>query len=208
MDAASDGPVTGRQRSPRKAEAILKGARQEFLQRGFGAASMDRIAATAGVSKPTIYSHYGDKASLFRALTSWMVERRVADVFGPASPAALEPDQARKQLAQLAERIVVVNERHPEMLNFLRMVIGESGRFPDLAQGFVAEVQERVLARLTQILAAITDQPELKARIFIGTLMHAILFENVLHGANLGPSCKQPLATLLVELLTAPPKHH
>jgi TetR/AcrR family transcriptional regulator len=83
MNAASDGPVTGRQRSPRKAEAILKGARQEFLQRGFGAASMDRIAATAGVSKPTIYSHYGDKASLFRALTSWMVERRVADVFGP-----------------------------------------------------------------------------------------------------------------------------
>jgi TetR/AcrR family transcriptional regulator len=103
---------------------------------------------------------------------------------------------------------VVVNERHPEMLNFLRMVIGESGRFPDLAQGFVAEVQERVLARLTQILAAITDQPELKARIFIGTLMHSILFENVLHGANLGPSCKQPLATLLVELLAAPPKHH
>lgn len=207
MSAAPTGPSTGRQRSPRKAEAILKGARQEFLQRGYTAASMDRIASTAGVSKPTIYSHYGDKASLFRALTSWMVQQRVEDVFGPSSPAPPGPEQARRQLMQLAARIVEVNERQPEMLDFLRLVIGESGRFPDLAQGFVAEVQQRALTRLTQILAVITDQPELRARIFIGALMHTILFEDVLHGGELGPSCKPSIAELLVELVTSQPEH-
>ncbi|EAQ69363.1 bacterial regulatory s/ tetR family protein [Synechococcus sp. RS9909] len=207
MNAAPAGHSRGRQRSPRKADAILKGARQEFLQRGYAAASMDRIAATAGVSKPTIYSHYGDKASLFRALTCWMVQRRVEDVFGPSSPAPPGPKQARRQLAQLAARIVEVNERQPEMLDFLRLVIGESGRFPDLAKGFVAEVQQRALTRLTQILAVITDQPELRARIFIGALMQTILFEDVLHGGDLTPSCKSSIAKLVVELVTSQPDH-
>jgi len=191
----------GRQRSPRKAELILEGARQEFLQRGYAAASMDRIAAAAGVSKPTVYSHYGDKASLFRALTTWMVERRVRDVFGGAgheASAALDP---AAQLRQLASRIVDVSNRQPEMLDFLRLVIGESGRFPDLAQGFVAEVHQQALSRLAVVFSGLTDQPELKARIFIGSLMHAILFDEVLHGDALTNTSKEHLVRHLVDLL-------
>ena len=190
-----------RQRSPRKAELILEGARQEFLQRGYAAASMDRIAAAAGVSKPTVYSHYGDKASLFRALTTWMVERRVRDVFGGTGCEAPVPLDPATQLRQLASRIVDVSNRQPEMLDFLRLVIGESGRFPDLAQGFVAEVQQQALSRLVQVFSGITDEPELKARIFIGSLMHTILFDEVLHGDALTTTSKEQLVRHLVDLL-------
>ena len=49
-----------------KAETILQGAMQEFLAKGYSTASMDRVAAAAGVSKATVYSHFGDKETLFK----------------------------------------------------------------------------------------------------------------------------------------------
>ncbi|MEM7595548.1 MAG: TetR/AcrR family transcriptional regulator, partial [Cyanobacteria bacterium P01_A01_bin.83] len=48
-----------------KTEAILTGAMKEFLANGYAATSMDKVAKTAQVSKATVYSHFGDKESLF-----------------------------------------------------------------------------------------------------------------------------------------------
>ena len=57
----------GRPKDPAKREAILDAAKRMFVQLGFDAVSMDQIAAEAGVSKLTVYSHFGDKESLFAA---------------------------------------------------------------------------------------------------------------------------------------------
>ena len=48
----------------KKGAQVLKGALQVFLERGYVGASMDRIAAVAGVSKATVYSHFRDKEGL------------------------------------------------------------------------------------------------------------------------------------------------
>jgi TetR/AcrR family transcriptional repressor of mexJK operon len=50
-----------------KGAAILEAAKRLFLSQGFEAISMDQIAAEAGVSKLTVYSHFGDKETLFAA---------------------------------------------------------------------------------------------------------------------------------------------
>ena len=55
----------GRPKDPSKRQAILDAARQMFTAQGFDGASMDQIAAEAGVSKLTVYSHFGDKETLF-----------------------------------------------------------------------------------------------------------------------------------------------
>lgn len=57
----------GRPKDPAKREAILEAAKRLFVQLGFEAVSMDQIAGEAGVSKLTVYSHFGDKESLFAA---------------------------------------------------------------------------------------------------------------------------------------------
>lgn len=57
----------GRPKDPAKREAILEAAKRLFVRLGFDAVSMDQIAAEAGVSKLTVYSHFGDKESLFAA---------------------------------------------------------------------------------------------------------------------------------------------
>ncbi len=55
----------GRPKDLGKRAAILEGAKRLFSQHGFDGVSMDQIAAEAGVSKLTVYSHFGDKESLF-----------------------------------------------------------------------------------------------------------------------------------------------
>ncbi|WP_330970248.1 TetR/AcrR family transcriptional regulator, partial [Lysobacter sp. A3-1-A15] len=57
----------GRPKDLAKRAAILDAAKSMFTQYGFGGASMDQIAAEAGVSKLTVYSHFGDKETLFAA---------------------------------------------------------------------------------------------------------------------------------------------
>ena len=51
----------------RDSAAILEAAKQLFAREGFAGVSMDKIAAEAGVSKLTVYSHFGDKEALFAA---------------------------------------------------------------------------------------------------------------------------------------------
>lgn len=55
----------GRPKDLKKRQCILDAAKQLFLEHGYHASSMNQIAALAGVSKITVYSHFSDKASLF-----------------------------------------------------------------------------------------------------------------------------------------------
>ncbi len=55
----------GRPKDLGKRAAILDVAKRLFSHNGFDGVSMDQIAAEAGVSKLTVYSHFGDKESLF-----------------------------------------------------------------------------------------------------------------------------------------------
>lgn len=57
----------GRPKDLSKRNAILEAAKRLFLIEGYDGVSMDQIAAEAGVSKLTVYSHFGDKETLFAA---------------------------------------------------------------------------------------------------------------------------------------------
>jgi TetR/AcrR family transcriptional regulator, mexJK operon transcriptional repressor len=57
----------GRPKDLAKRKAILEAAKNLFLCNGYDGSSMDAIAAEAGVSKLTVYSHFTDKETLFAA---------------------------------------------------------------------------------------------------------------------------------------------
>ncbi|HET6586161.1 MAG TPA: helix-turn-helix domain-containing protein, partial [Oleiagrimonas sp.] len=48
-----------------KRAAILAASIDLFTRQGFEGTSMDAVATAAGVSKLTVYSHFGDKDNLF-----------------------------------------------------------------------------------------------------------------------------------------------
>ncbi len=64
----SAGP--GRPKDLGKRASILDAAQRLFLEQGYQGVSMDQIAAAAGVSKLTVYSHFGDKETLFASAIS------------------------------------------------------------------------------------------------------------------------------------------
>ena len=61
--AKAAGP--GRPKDLGKRASILEAAKRLFLDQGYQGVSMDQIATAAGVSKLTVYSHFGDKETLF-----------------------------------------------------------------------------------------------------------------------------------------------
>ncbi|OYX95544.1 MAG: TetR family transcriptional regulator, partial [Caulobacter sp. 35-67-4] len=67
-----------------KTEAILDAAVEVIGARGLGA-PMEAIARRAGVSKQTVYNHYGSKAELVRALMARRVDRITAPLRDPGA---------------------------------------------------------------------------------------------------------------------------
>lgn len=63
----------------RKREAIIQAAISEFRSHGFEITSMDKIAATAGVSKRTVYNHFPSKEELFAEILNQLWARIIAE---------------------------------------------------------------------------------------------------------------------------------
>ena len=83
--AKCQGP--GRPKDMEKRAAILEAAKGLFVRNAFAGTSMDAVAAEAGVSKLTVYSHFGDKNNLFREV----VRARLQDLL-PENTYDLDPD--------------------------------------------------------------------------------------------------------------------
>ena len=69
----------GRPKDLAKRDAILEAAKRLFAGDGYAGVSMDQIAAEAGVSKLTVYSHFGDKEALFAAAIRAKCEEMLPD---------------------------------------------------------------------------------------------------------------------------------
>ncbi len=195
-------------RRPEKAETILKGAMQEFMASGYAAASMDRIATAAGVSKPTLYNYFRDKEGLFIALVKKLVEGRFQDFFTPQQQRpSISEGSGRIILRQLAHKIVDNTANEPQFLNFMRIILGESGRFPELARTFVRTIETTAFQSITHIFAHCpelsTKDPEVAARIFVGTMVHFVITQKLLHGEDILPMESDRLIDGLIDCLTA-----
>ncbi len=199
-------PSAREQRRRDKRQAVLDGARHEFLQHGYAATSMDRVAAAAGVSKATVYGHFADKQALFRALTEAMVGERLSELFG-ASPQQALPAEPAAALRQLAARSLEGSRTEPQFLAFLRLVIAESERFPELAKTFLAQLESTGVSQVVTLFEAITSgaEAELRARVFMGALVHLIMMQDLLHGREVAPVDREAYAEVLVRLVSAPP---
>src|SRR3954454_651281 len=98
-------------RSARKRRAIVAAATTAFLDHGYRGTSMDAVAAAAGVSKQTVYQHFGDKQRLFRELIAATVQSASDPVHDEVRrlPERL-PDGSRldKELRDLARRLLAL----------------------------------------------------------------------------------------------------
>ena len=115
-----------------KRKSILRGAKQVFLKNGFGGTSMDEVAARAGVSKMTVYRHFGSKESLFAGVITDLCNRIVDEDLR-----AIFEQEPERALRQYAERMIDI-VFGADTVELHRIVIAESKRFPNLGRFFYA----------------------------------------------------------------------
>ena len=130
-----------------KREAILSGAKAIFLGAGFERASMDAVAARAGVSKMTVYRHYGSKESLFAGVIAKLCDQIIEDDFEQ-----IFERPPREALAVFARKMIEITFAR-ETVELHRIVVAESLRFPKLGQLFYRSGPEPCIAALQRYFA-------------------------------------------------------
>jgi TetR/AcrR family transcriptional repressor of mexJK operon len=147
-----------------RAERILAVATRAFLSDGYAATSIETIAATAGVAKRTLYARWRDKPALFRAVLERLLARWLATPepsMRAAAPGFLRDplpnpaDWLEGALMQIATRALAV-ALQPDALALHRLMIAESGRFPELADMVRQSGAATAMARIADLLAAET----------------------------------------------------
>lgn len=141
-----------------KRQAIVRAAQEVFLREGFTRSSVDAIAATAGVSKRTVYNHYTDKEQLFLSV----IEETIAPVITRfvqiteqhlGTVTDLEHD-----LTAFGRDWVRMTVLYPEHAAVLRLVIAEATHFPHAANAWRHAGADQSHRALTEHLGRIADQ--------------------------------------------------
>ncbi len=174
---------------PTKHELIVAAARTLFVGGGFGAISMDAIAAEAGVSKRTVYSHFDNKESLFAVVMGDMCRE-----FGGPDLDGAPPVETPEAVLKAVGRMVLDRILSPHGRAVLRTVLAEAVQFPELGETFWSAGPGRVTRYVSDYLAErgrrgdlLVPDPDLAALQFIGIVTGPYLLPRLL-GVAAAPS--------------------
>ncbi|HEX5314828.1 MAG TPA: TetR/AcrR family transcriptional regulator [Gammaproteobacteria bacterium] len=154
MNAASEEGLSAKQTD------ILGAAWQVFLRESYAMASMESIAQEAGVSKQTVYNHFGSKEDLFRAIIERRCERLSA-AFGEEF--RYHGDEPGRLLTVFGERFLEIM-LSKETMELHRLLQAESRRHPRLARIFYEYGADRTARQLADYLAEQDTKGRLRIR--------------------------------------------
>ena len=168
------GQVTGHPRSGRgrpvggselKRSLIAQAALRLFLRTGFARTSVDAIAEEAGVSKRTIYNHYGDKESLFLSVVRETYEGMIAVIERLMDQYLTDvPDDAvEANIVAFSCDLALLAARSSERSAVIRLMMTEASHFPELrdVQMRPRGITGAIAERLTRLAArGLLDVPE------------------------------------------------
>ena len=189
----------------RKRQDILRAAVDEFRSAGFEATSMDRIAATAGVSKRTVYNHFPSKEVLFAEILQQLWESSLAGV--DLAYRADAPLQG--QLQELVQqKLAMLSDTG--FIDLARVAIAETIHSPERAREIVARMGEKEEGVTVWIRAALADgrlkplDPEFAAQQLQGLVKSFAFWPQITLGQPpLSPAMQQQVATSAVQMFLA-----
>ncbi|WP_312463140.1 TetR/AcrR family transcriptional regulator [Comamonas sp.] len=176
LPVAAPKPQRGRPRDPARSRRILEAAQKHFNEHGLERASVDAIAADAGVSKMTVYSNFRSKEGLFQAVVR---DRTAAVVAGFQGVGTLDPNQPEKVLLAIGTRFLAL--ARGDALGALRAVYGVAGAQPEVCRALYKEGPERVTDELAAYLRLANSAGTLKVR---NPLQAADLFLSMFLGSG------------------------
>lgn len=177
-----------------KREAILDAALKVFAQDGFPAASIDRIAGLAGVSKPTVYNHFADKESLFRTVMRDAARHSAGRIVAVLDTLSDDGVDLAGELTRVAHLILECQLRD-EGWALQRLLHAEAARMPDLYDEVVALGGVPVVNALAGRFARLAnrghldlDDPETAAGQFMALVAGDLPALSALGTRSIGPA--------------------
>jgi TetR/AcrR family transcriptional regulator of autoinduction and epiphytic fitness len=122
----------------RKRDAIVQAAIAEFREHGFNGTSMDRVAASAGASKRTVYNHFPSKDDLFGAILDLLWER--SQSLTEVAYSAKRPLRAQL-LEVLDQKMALLTDA--SFVDLSRVAMVEMMHSPERAEAMIARLAEK-----------------------------------------------------------------
>jgi AcrR family transcriptional regulator len=145
-----------RLRADERKAVIIDAASRVFAERGYLGASMERIAAAAGVSAPLIYEHFSSKKELYIALL---------DLHGRALVTATTREEGFESLEDLMRsNVLAFFEFVREHPSAWRMLFLDPAPDPEIAQA-QRDLQAAATKRLAEVIVARVDDLRVSADI-------------------------------------------
>jgi len=150
-------------------EALLAAA-DAVVQRDGASASMASIAAEAGITKPILYRHFGDKSGLFLALaerhTDRLLDALVDALTGGGSP--------RERVFRTVDTYLAMIEREPGVYRFL-VESDEAVHAREPVRGFVHRLEDLLAAGIAHEFRLTEDdvRPAVWAAAIVGMVQAA-----------------------------------
>lgn len=186
----------------RKRSAILAAAAEQFRAHGYEAASVDNIAALAGVSKRTVYNHFPSKEELFGETVMQMFQSSAGLLELPYERERGLGEQLSELLAQKLRTLA-----DPDFLALARVAIGEAIHAPERALPVLCRLGEREEGVVSWIRAAQADgrlkagDPLFAANLLQGQIKTFAFWPQIAMGAPpLPPEQHKPLIDAAVAM--------
>lgn len=165
-------------------DVILVAASRVFIEQGYEGASMDLVARAAGTARRTLYNQFPDgKEEMFRAVAERMWRAFPAMDIATDAAALADPQVGLRRIGQA----VATFWGPPLAVAFLRMVIADGRRFPDLIKSFFELGKTPAVSAVKNYIAELgrrgildIPNPDLAAKQFLGLIDEAVLWGRVM----------------------------
>jgi len=169
-----------RRRAADRPREILDAALTVFVEKGFAATRLDDVAVAAGISKGLLYRYFDNKAELFKEVVRQTLVTTIRDVGDRARASANAPAALDVFLDQLASVA-----KDPRRSAIPKLIISESGSFPELAVFYLAEVIGPGVQQLSGLIRRGIEggafrkvDPELAAKSIIAPFLLAVIWRH------------------------------
>ena len=186
-------------------QELLAAALDLFVERGYAATRLDDVAARTGVSKGTLYLYFENKEELFKAV----VRENLVSALAEAEDYIEQYSDTSSAL--LREFILGWWERIGEtkLSGITKLMMAESGNFPDVARFYHEEVISRSHALITRMLQRGIASGEFRAintdhanRVIVAPVVMLMMWKHSFNACQMTPISAPEYLDCLLDLIT------
>jgi len=173
-------PRWRRRKDTRPAE-ILAAAMEIFGDRGFDATRLEDVGRRAGCTKGTVFLYYESKSELFKAA----VREAMSSMVRETEQAVDEHQGSAREMLQKVLRLRWEHMNRTKLTGLVKLLLTETGKYPDLARFYNEEFFERTQALLRRVIQKGIDRGEFRnvdvaqaARVVVAPLLFAAVWRH------------------------------